>query len=135
MERRRPVDHGNTLQQKRRARFAAVSFVFFAMSAAWAQDLAQRIGAINAALHNREFEAALELLRPALQMEPRNELLWTMQGKAYTGEGRDKEALASFGNALRIAPDYIPGESADRFRRRQRGSDSGPAASAATAKR
>ena len=108
MERRRPVDHGNTLQQKRRARFAAVSFVFFAMSAAWAQDLAQRIGAINAALHNREFEAALELLRPTLQMEPRNELLWTMQGKAYTGEGRDKEALASFGNALRIAPDYIP---------------------------
>src|SRR6202167_5476396 len=108
MERRRPVDHGNTLQQKRWVRFATVSIVFFAMSAAWAHDRAERIGAINAALHNREFEATLELLRPALQTEPRNEQLWTIQGKAYAGEGRNKEALASFGNALRIAPDYIP---------------------------
>jgi tetratricopeptide (TPR) repeat protein len=108
MERHRPGDNRDALPQKGWLLFATVSFVLFALSVTSAQDPGNRIDTINAALHNREFEAALELLRPALQIAPNNEQLWTMQGKAYAGEGHDKEALASFDHALKIAPDYIP---------------------------
>jgi tetratricopeptide (TPR) repeat protein len=108
MGRHRPGDNRDALPQKKWVLFATVSFVLFALLAASAQDPGNRIDAINAALHNREFEAALELLRPALQMSPNSEQLWAMQGKAYAGEGHNKEALASFDHALKIAPDYIP---------------------------
>jgi tetratricopeptide (TPR) repeat protein len=108
MERHRPGDNRDALPQKGWFLFATVSFVLFVLLAAPAQDPGDRINAINAALHNREFGAALELLRPALQMAPNNEQLWAMQGKAYAGEGHNKEALASFDHALKIAPDYIP---------------------------
>jgi tetratricopeptide (TPR) repeat protein len=108
MERHRPGANRDALPQKGWFLFATVSFVLFVLLAAPAQDPGDRINAINAALHNREFGAALELLRPALQMAPNNEQLWAMQGKAYAGEGHNKEALASFDHALKIAPDYIP---------------------------
>lgn len=65
-------------------------------------------GAIAAALRNKEFERALELLRPALRASPGNPQLWAMQGTAYAGEGHTKEALVSFLGALKISPDYLP---------------------------
>ena len=60
------------------------------------------------ALQNKEYQRALELLRPALQSSPGNSELWAMQGAAYAGEGHTKEALASFRSALKISPDYLP---------------------------
>jgi tetratricopeptide (TPR) repeat protein len=63
---------------------------------------------IASALRSKNFEKALELLHPALQASPRNAELWTIQGMAYAGEGHQKEALASFHNALEISPDYLP---------------------------
>ena len=65
-------------------------------------------GQIAAALHNNEFEKALELLRPALQTSPGSAQLWTMQGFAYAGERHRQEALTSFHRALKISPDYLP---------------------------
>jgi tetratricopeptide (TPR) repeat protein len=65
-------------------------------------------GPIADALRNKEFEKALELLRPALQEAPGNAQLWAMQGAAYAGEGRKPDALASFRAALKISPDYLP---------------------------
>ncbi|MGA3092511.1 MAG: tetratricopeptide repeat protein [Terriglobales bacterium] len=108
MERHRPSDDRNTRFHKGRVRFATACCVIFLVAGASAQGLGDRVDAIDTALHNREYETALELLRPALRLEPRNEQLWAMQGKAYAGEGQNKEALASFANALRTAPDYIP---------------------------
>lgn len=64
--------------------------------------------AIRAALRNQEFEKALELLSPALGDSPQDAQLWTMQGLAYAGEKREKEALASFRHALQLVPDYLP---------------------------
>lgn len=63
---------------------------------------------IASALQNREFQKALELLRPALQAAPGNAQLWAMQGAAHGGDGHTKEALASFRSALKISPDYLP---------------------------
>lgn len=67
-----------------------------------------RVGQIASALQNREFEKAIRLLQPALQSSPGSAALWAMQGVAYSGQGREKDALASFHKALKISPDYLP---------------------------
>jgi tetratricopeptide (TPR) repeat protein len=66
-----------------------------------------RFAPIASALQNKEFSKALELLSQALQASPGNAQLWTMQGVAYSGEGRSKEALAAFRKALKIAPNDL----------------------------
>ena len=63
--------------------------------------------AIASALQSKDFDHALELLRPALRQTPESDILWTMQGVALSGKGQNKEALASFRRALKIAPDNI----------------------------
>jgi tetratricopeptide (TPR) repeat protein len=73
-----------------------------------AQAAGDQFDPIASALRGKEFEKALELLHPALQASPGDAQLWAMQGAAYAGEGHTKEALASFRNALKISPDYLP---------------------------
>jgi len=63
---------------------------------------------IVSALREQKYDAALSLLREALKGFPANAQLWTMQGVAYQGEGRNGEALSSFRRALKLSPDYIP---------------------------
>jgi tetratricopeptide (TPR) repeat protein len=108
MRKHRPGDERNTLIKGVAVLLAWAGFVLFVLCGALAQNPGIHLDAINTALRNQEFEAALELLRPALLASPKDERLWAMQGKAYTGEGHSQEALASFDKALKIAPDYIP---------------------------
>jgi len=82
---------------------APLVFLAFAL----AQTAEGPAGAVATALRNQEFDKALELLQTALKQSPGNAQLWTMQGTAYSGSGRKKEALASFRNALKISPDYV----------------------------
>lgn len=82
--------------------------VVVSVSLAVAQGPSAKTGEIAAALQNRDFTTALELLRPALQQSPNNAQLWAMQGAAYAGCGKKGEALSSFRTALKIAPDYFP---------------------------
>ena len=72
------------------------------------QNADDRTGQIASALQNKEFDHALDLLRPALKKSPGNAQFWAMQGVAYAGQGHKKEALTSFQNALKISPDYLP---------------------------
>lgn len=74
----------------------------------WGQSAADQSGAITAALRSQDFVKALHLLQPALKQSPRSSQLWTLQGLAYSGEGQKKEALASFQQALKFSPDYLP---------------------------
>jgi len=85
-----------------------VVLLAFILPCALAQTVNDRIGPIVAALQNKEVEKALDLLRPALREFSGNAQLWAMQGAAYSGEGRTKEAMGSFRNALKISPDYLP---------------------------
>src|SRR3984893_14445575 len=88
---------------------AQVFFLLWLLAAgARAQNAAEGFEPVASALRNREFQKALELLRPALQRSPGNAQLWAMQGTAYAGEGQTKAALASFRNALKISPAYLP---------------------------
>jgi tetratricopeptide (TPR) repeat protein len=78
------------------------------LSIAFAQTATDVIGPIASALRSKQFEKALELLRPALQESPTNPQLWTLQGLAYSGKGDQNKARLSFESALKIAPDYLP---------------------------
>jgi tetratricopeptide (TPR) repeat protein len=73
-----------------------------------AQTNSEQVSAITSALRSRDFSKALELLEPALQQSPGNSHLLTLQALAFTGEGKKKEALASFRAALKSSPDYLP---------------------------
>jgi tetratricopeptide (TPR) repeat protein len=83
---------------------ALISFLALAL----AQTSSDTIGPITSALREREFDKALQLLHTALLKSPQSSQLWTLQGIAYSGAEREKEALASFRNALKISPDYLP---------------------------
>ena len=87
---------------------AALLAATLVVSVALAQTAQDQVAPIAAALRNRQFEQALELLRPALRQSPGNADLWTMQGVAYAGRGEKKQALSSFRSALKISPDSIP---------------------------
>jgi tetratricopeptide (TPR) repeat protein len=82
--------------------------VFSAVSLLAAQTAGDQLEAIGLALRNREFDRALDLLRPQLKASPESAQLWTIQGKAYAGMQKTKNALTSFETALKIDPDYIP---------------------------
>ena len=73
-----------------------------------AQAAGEPVRAITSALENRQFGAALELLRPALEGSPQDARLWALQGIAFSGVGQKKDALASFQNALKLSPNYLP---------------------------
>jgi tetratricopeptide (TPR) repeat protein len=74
----------------------------------FAQTGADPVGSITSALRARDFDGALRLLQPALKQNPRSAQLWTLQGIAFSGGEHEKEALASFRNALKISPEYLP---------------------------
>jgi tetratricopeptide (TPR) repeat protein len=63
---------------------------------------------IAEALSVGAYAKALAMLRPALQAAPGDARLWAMQGAAQAGTGDTTHALASYRNALKIAPNYLP---------------------------
>jgi len=85
----------------------ALAFVTL-ISLMFAQTASDRVSAITSALHNGKFDKALQLIDPALEKSPKNPQLWMLQGLAYSGKNNRKAALASYRNALTIAPDYLP---------------------------
>ncbi|HWX94909.1 MAG TPA: tetratricopeptide repeat protein [Terriglobales bacterium] len=77
-------------------------------SSAAAQTAHDPIEPITSALRNHQFDQALQLLQRALQQFPKNAQLWTLQGIALSGQGRNQDALAAFHRALSISPDLLP---------------------------
>ena len=62
---------------------------------------------VESALRERNFRQALDLVRLQLRQSPKNARLWTLEGMAFAGLGRDREALSAYNSALSIAPDYL----------------------------
>ena len=89
-------------------KLACLAAALLAFSGTRAQTAGDRADVIVAALRDQQYDKALHLLDSALKESPLNAQLWTMQGVAYEGQGRKKEALASFRHALKISPDDIP---------------------------
>ena len=95
-----------SLSISRKSIFVAVLICFLPWL--FGQISGDTVGPITSALRARDFGKALQLLQPALQQSPKNAQLWTLQGIAFSGSNQGKEALASFRNALKISPDYLP---------------------------
>jgi tetratricopeptide (TPR) repeat protein len=89
-------------------KLACFAAALLAFSGARAQTAGDRDAMVAAALRDQQYDKALHLLDAALKESPLNAQLWTMQGVAYEGQGRNTEALASFRHALKISPDAIP---------------------------
>ena len=67
------------------------------------------VGPITSALRARDFDKALQLLQPALQQISEERTIVDLAGDRVFGQQTsEKEALASFRNALKISPDYLP---------------------------
>ena len=82
--------------------------LLFAALPAQTTQIQGRIAPIVSALQERDYEHAIQLLRPVLAATPGDAQLWTMQGAAYSGLGNNKDALNSFQRALRISPNNLP---------------------------
>ena len=89
-------------------RIGAAGLVLVLLASGFGQTGEGQKQAIAAALQNRQFGQALQLLRAALQQRPADPELWTMQGGTYLGQMKQKEALLSYNKALKISPDYLP---------------------------
>ena len=63
---------------------------------------------ITAALKHGNVKQALDLCAASLKDRPNNPTLWTLQGLALAHSQHPAEALASYGHALKFAPDYLP---------------------------
>ena len=84
---------------------ALLGYLLLLPGLAPAQDAAS---AIAGALRSHNYQHAIELSRAAIQQSPSDPQLWTLQGVAFAGEGKRQEALASFRNALKLAPNHLP---------------------------
>jgi tetratricopeptide (TPR) repeat protein len=69
---------------------------------------AASVHAIQVALQARDYTQALQMTRSELSRSPGDSKLWTLQGIALAGLGKDHEALTAYDKALSISPDYLP---------------------------
>lgn len=79
-----------------------------ASSCILAQTPEDPVGAATSALRARQFDEALEVLRPAINANPKRSQLWTLQGIALSGKGEKAAAMDAFRHALSLSPDYLP---------------------------
>jgi tetratricopeptide (TPR) repeat protein len=89
-------------------RFYLVIVLLSLQQGTFGQTANERVQGVTSALRDREYEKALQALKPALQSSPNNSQLWMLQGLAYSGMGDSKSALASYQHALKITPEYLP---------------------------
>jgi tetratricopeptide (TPR) repeat protein len=66
------------------------------------------VRSITSALRAKSYQQSLELARTARRKWPKDVRVLVLEGMALNGLGRESEALARFGGALQISPDYVP---------------------------
>ena len=64
----------------------------------------EKIQAIESAIRDRQYDDALGMASAALRLTPNDARLWALEGIAYSLRGKDQDALAAFGKALKISP-------------------------------
>jgi tetratricopeptide (TPR) repeat protein len=63
---------------------------------------------IIAGLRAGHYKEARQMLDQALKQSPQDAALWTLNGFALSHLGQNNEALASYKQALKLSPDYLP---------------------------
>jgi tetratricopeptide (TPR) repeat protein len=72
-----------------------------------AQSSTGVVNSITAALRARDFDRALELARAAKAQSPHDAQILTLEGMAFSGLGKNQEALSAYDAALTVSPDYL----------------------------
>src|SRR5882724_1029406 len=87
----------------------ALLFLLVATFSASAQSAANAdvIRSIESALRAQNYDQALQLIQPQLPRAAKDFKLLTLQGIAFSGLGKDREALTAYNRALAISPDYL----------------------------
>jgi tetratricopeptide (TPR) repeat protein len=86
---------------------ALVFFIILNRTAVFPQTEPSPVEAISSAMRAGDFDRAIQLSKSALKQSPNNPQLWTLQAIAFSKKGENKDALASFQQALRFSPDNI----------------------------
>ncbi|MGO8772832.1 MAG: tetratricopeptide repeat protein [Terracidiphilus sp.] len=73
-----------------------------------AQDAKVSISTIESQIRSEQYGQALKTLKVALQENPGDYRLWTLEGICFGLQHNDAEALAAFDKAVRISPNYTP---------------------------
>lgn len=82
--------------------------LLLAASALSAQEISNPVGSASALIRTGKYQQAHEFLSGTLTEHSPDPRLWTLDGLALAHLGREHDALKSFGEALRLAPQYLP---------------------------
>ena len=87
--------------------FAVLVVALICLRPAFSQVQKVPIESITSALIAKNYEQAIQLSSEALEEQPSNAQLWTLQAIAFAGKGDKVSALRDFQRSRKIAPDYI----------------------------
>lgn len=73
-----------------------------------AQENVGTVRSIADALGAHQYDRAFQLAHADLQNSPNDPRILTLEGLALSGLGKEKESLADYNAALKIAPSYVP---------------------------
>ena len=86
-----------------------VSTILFAAFLLNSQSaMAQDKSTILAAVRAGQYREARQMLELEIKQSPRDASLWTLNGFALSHLGQQREALASYKQAMKLSPDYLP---------------------------
>ena len=83
----------------------AVAFLALGCGPVFAQT--SSVESITSALRANDLDRAVQLGTEALKQSPNNPRIWTLQGIAFSRKGDEKQALAAFLTAAKLAPDDV----------------------------
>lgn len=84
------------------------AFLVFALLLLPQSATAPDKSAIVAALRVDRYAEARQMLETAIRQSPHDAALWTLNGFALSHLGQQKQALASYQQAIKLLPDYLP---------------------------
>lgn len=103
----RPATQAMTLS--RSSRWCVVLVVLtFGCGNAFARSQASLSSNVAALLRAGNYDAAVAEAKRGLQAHPNDPGLHTVEGIAFSMEGKDADAIAAFRAALRISPEFLP---------------------------
>ena len=88
--------------------YVIAAFVLACLLSAPAQDTSGSISTVESLIRSQQYEQALSSLKSALQRNPADYKLWTLEGICLGLQGNDRAAVSAFDHALRISPNYSP---------------------------
>ena len=89
-------------------KLAFTAFVLLGLKSGAAQSDDETVRSATNALRLQQYDQAYQAAHAGLQKSPHDPKILTLEGLALSGLGKNDAALADYGAALKISPNYIP---------------------------